>query len=244
MKRILAIMLIVLAAGVMQCQGQQCADMFNKGRSYFQKKDYRSAKRCFEQCKKGCPGSYQGWIDSCDAEIRKQEASFQKKRREAVEAERRKEKAAIERKARVERNRYIFLSVNCAMKGALANIEYELKGDLGDRDSALHFTADSMEAYWFVRVFVSGYGDRSNDDVQAGDNGALAYYVEADIEVENAATSEEKQKPPARVLVREGVSSIPEDRALEFVGNKIYHMPAKKKDFYDKIVNEIIKKIK
>ncbi len=241
MKRILTIMLIVFAAGVMQCQGQQCADMFNRARSYLQKKDYRSAKRCFEQCKKGCPGSYQGWIDSCDAEIRKQEASFQKKRREAKEAERQKEKEAIERKARIERNRYIFLSVNCAMKGDLANIEYELRGDIGDRDTSLHFTTDSMEAYWFVRVFVSGYGDQSNEDEQAGDHGVLAYYVEADIDVENAATSEEES---ARVLVREGVSSIPEDRALEFVGNKIYHKPAKKKNFYDKIVNEIIKKIR
>lgn len=241
MKRILAIILIVLAAGMMQCQGQQCADLFNKGRSYFQKKDYRSAKKCFEQCKIGCPGSYQGWIDSCESEIRKQNALYQKKRMEAVEAERRKEKEAIERKTRIERNRYIYLSVNCAIKGDLANIEYELKGDLCDLDKSLHFTTDSMEAYWFVRVFVIGYGDQSNEDEQAGDYGVLGYYVEADIDVENVATMEETS---ARVLVREGVSSIPEDRALELVGNKIYHKPAKKKNFYDKIVNEIIKKIR
>lgn len=244
MKRLIVLILFSGALLGVKSYGQ-CDFAFDKACSLFQSGRYKEARMQFEWCKGHCKdrseSTYTGWINKCDEQIQKQDAIYQQKRRAAAEAIKKKEKEATERKMRVERNRYIFLSVNCVVKGNLSNIEYELEGDLGDRDSSLHFTSDSLEAYWFVRVLVNGYGDKSNDDEQAGDHGVLAYFVEADIVVENAATTPKK---PAHVVVREGVSSIPEDRALEFVGNKIYNRPEKKKNFYDKIVNEIVKKVK
>lgn len=172
-----------------------------------------------------------GWIDKCNKSIIAQDAAFQKKRQAEKAAIEQKEREALERKERLERDRPVFLIVSCAVPGVFERIEYDLEDGLSNQNPDFFFTRDSLEAYWFVRVVVNMFGDQANSEDKH------FYYIEADIEVEDATTARVNHN---RVLSdKDGTFTIPEERAAEWVANKIYYNQGE--TFYNKIISAITK---
>jgi hypothetical protein len=234
MKRVVTILFFV---GAFFCaKGQSICDRgFDKAVSLYNSGKYKDAKMQFTWCQSHCKdrasSNYQSWIDKCDKGSKTQAAAYQKRRQAETEAIEQQKREAKERKERVERNKYIYLSVSNAVEGHFSNIEYELEDNLYDIDTSLKFTRDSSEAYWFVRIVVNIYGDQSN----SGDK--HFYYVESTMEVENALTAQVRR---GRVISeKDGTMTIPEERAPEWVANKIYSN--QRETFYNRIL-ETIKK--
>ena len=237
MKRILAVLILFAETLTGTHAYGQCDRYFDKAVDLFKGGRYKEARMQFSFCRSHCKDHsyaiYQGWLDKCEAKIKERDMVAARLRKAEVEAIERQEREAIERKERVERNRYIYLSVSTAVEGNFANIEYELEDDLYNIDTSLKFTSDSLEAYWFVRIVVNIYGDESNSEEKH------FYYIEANIEVEDAATSQVRL---GRVLAeKDGTYTISEDRAAEWVANKIY--TNQRESFYNKILNLIKKYI-
>ena len=212
MKRILIFLLVV---GALSAYGQ-CDHAFDKACNLYKNGKYKDAKMQFEwcctHCKNHSESTYRGWIDKCDAAQKKQAVAYQKRRKAETEAVAQQQKEALERKERVEHNRFIYLSVSSAVQGKFSNLEYELEDSLYTRNPTFKFTRDSLEAYWFVRVAVNTYGHPS---------GNRCYYVDATVEVENAATQQENRSR----AVDKGccpVASFAEEQAMESVANEIY----------------------
>lgn len=236
MKRLIVFILVFGALLSVRAYGQ-CDFAFDKACSLFKSGRYKESKMQFEWCKVHCKdhseATYQGWIDKCDAAQKEQTSAYQKHRKAVNEAVAQQKKEALDRKERVEHNKYIYLSVSNAVEGHFKNIEYELEDNLYDIDTSLKFTRDSTEAYWFVRIVVNIYGDPSN----SGDK--HFYYVDASMEVENALTAQVRR---GRVISeKDGAMTIPEERAPEWVANKIY--TNQRESFYNKILDTLKKHI-
>ena len=234
MKRIIVFSLFMFPLLGIWAQGT-CDRAFDKAVSLYNNGKYKDARMqcswCQTHCKDRSSTIYQGWLDKCEKKTKEQDKVAARRRKAEAEAIEQRKRETIERKERVERNRYIYLSVSSAVEGSFANIEYELEENLFDIDTSLKFTRDSLEAYWFVRVILNIYGDESNGEDRH------FYYVEANIEVEDAVTSQVRR---SRVLAeKDGTYTIPEERAPQWVANKIYN---KQRDsFYKKILDAITK---
>lgn len=234
MKRI--IILVFLCAPYFSAWGQNsCDKAMDTAISLYKAGKYREAKMQFEWCRSRCNDrsdtTYKSWLDSCEVAIKKQVEAHQRSIHLEQEAIKRREAEAIAKAERREKNRYIFLSSFSTVPGKFTNIEYEIEDKLRNLNSDFRFTRDTTEAYWFVHIAVNIRDDMSN----SGD--AHFYYVDATVEVENAAM---EQIGRSYVDEKDGSFTIPIDRAEEWTANKIYANGT----LLNKIVESITKYIK
>lgn len=185
MKRLLTIMILLFACCSVYA-GNECDNAFNHAVNLFKSGRFKEAKMQFEWCSVYCrdrsASTYQGWIGKCDVEIDRQQQTILRQRKAQEEARKRQEAAAIERAKRIERNRFVYLSSSSAVPGKFSNIERDLEGRIMASNPNIHFTSDSTEAYWFVRVLVNV----SEDEF---DNKELSCYrFDAMVDVENATS--------------------------------------------------------
>lgn len=184
MKRIIVILIFLFT--VLYVYADDICDLnMREAKALFEKGLYPSAKEKFYKIKDIC----EGYNLICDEYIRRCEDSISAKEqhRRMLEVRERKERGEKEYKERIERrnrNRYVYLSVNNDVPGRFSKTEDNLKSDLLKK--GIHFTNDSIQAYFYVRVAVSIFDESSH--------GESRYRVYASVEVENATESDYETK--------------------------------------------------
>lgn len=178
MKHVIALILF-LSAALCVYADEDCDSIFHHAIETFNDgsyDSYKDARRQFVFYKRHCGNNYNvdDWIKKCDNRINVEDQRYKLNRQiqEEKEAIKRKEEKALERAARRESKRLVYLTVYCDVPGRFSSMEDQLR-------SNLHWTNNRDEAYWFVSVTVRNFElSRRND--------FYSYRIEATIEVEDA----------------------------------------------------------
>lgn len=213
MKRVIALILY-FSATLCVYANEDCDSIFYHAIETFNNGSYDSYKEARRQLvfyKQHCGNNYKvdDWINKCDNRINAEDQRRELNRQilEEKEAIKRKEERTLERAARRESNRLVYLTVYCDVPGRFSIMENQLK-------SNLRWTNNRDEAYWFVSVTVRNFElSRRND--------FYSYHIAATIEVQNAVDWNFETKS-GFVHEEDGCYVNNEDEAERIVADMLY----------------------